>query len=115
MARRSLHLLFVVILIFIVVIQTQNNASRYTQIQEVVDYVDSANQSKEYNNNNNNNNSSTITSASYTRWVERENKRRETELDKSKDIFLPTWMLDYIVWHKQQRAKVDITNNTSTK
>ena len=112
MARRSLHLLFVVILIFIVVIQTQNNASRYTQIQEVVDYVDSAKQSKEYNNNNN---SSTSTSASYTRWVERENKRRETELDKSKDIFLPTWMLDYIVWHKQQRAKVDITNNTSTK
>jgi len=49
---------------------------------------------------------------SFTNWVEKEHERRRIEIAKSKDIFLPNWMLDYMKFHDEHRSR--LANYTSS-
>lgn len=63
---------------------------------------------------NNINSTTTIISSSYDSWAASEHNLRQIQIANSKDVFLPDWMLDYMIWHNDTRSSTS-SNSTDTK
>lgn len=101
----SRHTLVVAIIIFlfvstVVINETQTVATYYNTLQSTTINNDTLV------------NSTSI--SSFTNWVDKEHERRRIEIAKSKDAFLPDWMLGYMDFHDEQRSRLANTTSSTT-
>ena len=52
--------------------------------------------------------------SSFNTWINKEHESRRIEITKSKDIFLPDWMIGYMNFHDEQRSRLANTTSSAT-